>query len=140
MQSEIDALLAQATALAEEPAPTGRAGPATPAPAGPREAGPRAAGKQSNRPVDAEDPERILRLKVPVIVRLAERTMPLAEIVSMTTGAILEFSKPVDADLDLMINNKCIARGQPVKVGENFGLRITSIGSVRDRIEALGPK
>jgi len=66
--------------------------------------------------------------------------MPLEDIINLGTGAIIEFDKPAEAELDLMINNKCIGTGQAVKVGENFGLRITSIGSVRDRIEALGPK
>ena len=66
--------------------------------------------------------------------------MALADITSLTTGAIVEFEKPSDSELDLMINNKCIGHGQAVKVGENFGLRITQIGSLRDRITALGKK
>ncbi|GMV97236.1 MAG: hypothetical protein AMXMBFR83_15940 [Phycisphaerae bacterium] len=125
MQSDIDALLSEARALTE-PAPAGegpRAGVA-PAPAN---------GKVR------EDPRRILRLEVPVIVRLAERTMPLGNILGLTTGAIIEFEKPADSQLDLMINNKCIGTGSAVKVGENFGLRVTRIGSVADRIRALGP-
>ncbi len=133
IQADIDALLAQATALAEEAstpsAPPPAAGPARQAkPDGP-----------APRP-EPEDPARILRLSVPVIVRLAERTMPLDDIINLSTGAIIEFDKPAEAELDLMINNKCIGRGQAVKVGENFGLRITTIGSVRERIEALGPR
>ena len=141
LQSDIDALLAEASALAED------AGPATAtldAPAAPpRET---AAGESSYGflkhadPPETEDPGRILRLQVPVIVRLAERTMPLAEIVNLSSGAIVEFDKLAEAELDLMINNKCIGKGQAVKVGENFGLRITAVGSVRDRIVALGPK
>ena len=64
--------------------------------------------------------------------------MPLAEIVSLSTGAVIEFEKPSDSLLDLMINNKRIGRGQAVKIGENFGLRVESIGSVRARIQAMG--
>jgi flagellar motor switch protein FliN len=141
IQADIDALLAEATALAQE------AEPAVATLAPPPAAGPPAAARESSfgfldRPglPEPEDPRRILRLQVPVIVRLAERTMPLAEIVNLSSGAILEFDKPAEAELDLMINNKCIGQGQAVKCGENFGLRITAIGSVRDRIVALGPK
>ncbi len=85
-----------------------------------------------------EDPARVLHLQVPVIVQLAERTMPLSEIITLTTGAIIEFDKPSDGQLDLMINNKCIGQGQAVKVGENFGLRVANVGSVRERIKAMG--
>ena len=81
--------------------------------------------------------DRVLRLQVPVIVRLAERCMPLTEILNLTSGAIIEFSKPADAELDLLINNKCIGHGRAVKVGENFGLRIMRVGSVQDRIDAM---
>ena len=127
LQDDIDSLLAQAEALAEaQPAPP----PAVPD----------SAVSAVEDDVVHEDPRRILRLQVPVIVRLAERTMPLCDIVSLSTGAIIEFEKPADADLDLMINNKCIGQGNAVKVGENFGLRVTTIGSVVDRIQALAGK
>jgi len=94
----------------------------------------------SASPPDAprENLSRILKLEVPVIVQLAKNTMPLSEIMTLSTGAIIEFDKPSDADLDLMINNKCIGQGMAVKVGENFGLRVTNMGSLRDRIQALG--
>lgn len=73
-----------------------------------------------------------------MIVKLAECKMPLARVVGLNTGAIIEFEKPADAPLDLMINNKCIGVGQAVKVGENFGLRITQVGTLREKIKALG--
>ncbi|NLX21630.1 MAG: FliM/FliN family flagellar motor switch protein [Phycisphaerae bacterium] len=82
--------------------------------------------------------DRLLHLKVPIIVQLARRTMPLSEIIGLSTGAIIEFEKPADSDLDLIINNKCIGQGQAVKVTENFGLRVTRIGSLQSRIRAMG--
>ena len=174
-QEDIDAMLAEVSALADEavadvtsggegsgesagtddgqgiaqPPPTGQIElpPATapptesdtppPVPTSAQPAAPAATGKPTTarRP---EDPSRILSIEVPVIVQLAETTMPLAEIVSLSTGAVIEFEKPSDSLLDLMINNKRIGRGQAVKIGENFGLRVESIGSVRARIQAMG--
>jgi flagellar motor switch/type III secretory pathway protein FliN len=84
-----------------------------------------------------EDLQRILNLEVSVIVRLANRPMRVGEIMKLATGAIIEFDKPADADLDLMVGNEVIGFGQPVKVGENFGLRVLHILSVREKIEAL---
>ena len=40
--------------------------------------------------------------------------------------------------LKLLINNKVIGQGETVKVGENFGLRITHIGDVKSVIKSLG--
>jgi len=80
---------------------------------------------------------RILRLEVPVIVKLAERKLMLSEVMRLGTGAIIEFSKRSDEPLELLINNKAIGVGETVKVGENFGLRITQVGDVKQLIQAL---
>ena len=84
------------------------------------------------------DLSRILRMEVPVIVRLAERRLLLSEVMRLGTGAIVEFFKRSDEPLELLINNKPIGVGETVKVGENFGLRITQIGNVKQIIEAMG--
>jgi len=82
--------------------------------------------------------KRILRLQVPVIVKLAERKIGLQEVLRLGVGAIIEFSKSSDEPLELHINNKVIGLGEAVKVGENFGLRITQVGDVKQVIKALG--
>lgn len=86
----------------------------------------------------AEQLQRILRLQVPVIVKLAERRLMLSEVMRLGTGAIIEFFKSSDEPLELLINNKVIGVGETVKVGENFGLRITQIGDLKQIIQSLG--
>lgn len=83
---------------------------------------------------------RILRLSVPVIVKLAERKISMSEVMRFGTGAIIEFSKSSEEPLELMVNNKTVAVGETVKVGENFGLRVTKIGDVKSVIRSLGSK
>jgi predicted RecA/RadA family phage recombinase len=36
------------------------------------------------------------------------------------------------------VNNTRIGAGRAVKVGENFGVRLTQIGAVKDRVVAMG--
>ena len=86
----------------------------------------------------SEDIARLLSIEVPIIVQLSERTMALSEILNLTTGSIIEFDKPADGDLELKVNNKIVGSGQAVKVGENFGLRVSRLGTLRERIQALG--
>jgi len=81
---------------------------------------------------------RILRLEVPVIVKLAERKLSLMEIMRLGTGAIIEFQRSSEEPLELLINNKVIGVGETVKVGENFGLKVTHIGDVKSIIQSLG--
>ena len=86
----------------------------------------------------AADQQRILKLQVPVIVKLAERRLMLSEVMRLGTGAIIEFFKSSEEPLELLINNKVIGLGETVKVGENFGLRITQVGDLKQVIKSLG--
>jgi flagellar motor switch protein FliN/FliY len=84
------------------------------------------------------DPARILRLEVPVVVRVGERQMTMGEVLALVPGSIIELTKRAEDELDLLVNNKQIGSGTAVKVGENFGLRVTYIGDARERIKAMG--
>lgn len=81
--------------------------------------------------------QRILGLEVPVAVTLAQRDMSVQSILQIKVGTILEFDLPFNSDLILQVNNHPIGEGQAIKVGENFGLKLNTIGTVRDRIGAL---
>lgn len=81
--------------------------------------------------------EAILRLEVPIIVLIGEHDLPVDHVLSLAPGSIIELPKNSDEELDLLVNNKRIGCGQAVKVGENFGLKITSIGDRRERLEAM---
>ena len=84
------------------------------------------------------DLESILQIEVPVIVQIGGRAMSVDEIMSLGPGAIIELPKNADDVLDVLVNNKAVGHGTAVKVGENFGVRITGLGNVADRIRAMG--
>ena len=88
--------------------------------------------------ISKNDLERLMKLQVPVIVKLAERKLSLSEVMRIGVGAIIEFSKSSEESLELLINNKTIGIGDAVKVGENFGLRVTQVGDVREIVKAMG--
>ncbi len=83
--------------------------------------------------------ETLLTLEVPVIVQIAGRVMTVAEVTSIAPGAIIELSKPADADLEIRVNNKVIGTGTAVKVGETYGVKVSYIGDLNERITAMGP-
>ncbi len=142
-QSEIDALLSSAGGFAEvneadsPPPPPAPAAPAAPV-ASP--GGTPAGHGPFFRPLVDYPPElaRIMRMRVPVLVTLAARDVSLSSVLNWTLGSIIEFDIPADSELQLVIGNKPIGRGHAVKVGENFGLRVTTIGDLAQRITAMG--
>lgn len=84
--------------------------------------------------------DQILKIDVPIVVRVGERKMPLSEVLRLVPGSMIELPKHAEDELDLLVNNREIGVGTAVKVGENFGLRISYIGDVKLRIAAVGPE
>ena len=82
----------------------------------------------------------LLHVKVPVVVTLATKRESVSEILSLSPGSILQFEKSCEEPLDLSVVNRPIARGEAVKVGERFGLRIMSMLLPKDRHITLKPK
>lgn len=85
----------------------------------------------------ATDLTTILRLTVPLIVQVGTHRMPMDDVLALGPGAILELEKSSEEELELLVNNMPMGRGVAVKVGENFGIRITTIGSPRQRVKAM---
>lgn len=83
------------------------------------------------------DLKSILALEVPLTVVLGERTIPLREVVNWMPGSIFEIPKSADDDLDIRINDRAIGLGSAVKIGENFGIRVTFVGDPKQRILAM---
>jgi flagellar motor switch protein FliN/FliY len=81
---------------------------------------------------------RILRLKLPVSVTVAEKDMPVSAVLSLAPGAIIEFNKSADEDLDLRVNDHRIAAGEVVIIGERFGIQLRTIDGLQQRIRKLG--
>jgi flagellar motor switch protein FliN/FliY len=82
--------------------------------------------------------QSLLKLEVPLIVQIAEKTASVAELEQIGPGAIIAFPKSADEELTILINNAPIGRGTAVKVGENFGVHVSSVQSPDQRVEALG--
>lgn len=69
----------------------------------------------------------LLRIKVPVVVTLAEKRQPVGRIVELGPGSIIQFDKSCEEMLELGVGDRPLALGEAVKVGDKFGLRIMSI-------------
>ena len=64
--------------------------------------------------------------------------MTLADVLKLSIGSVIQFDKDAYDHVSLMVNNSMIGLGQPVKIGENFGLRIIEMGKITDTICSLG--
>src|SRR5687768_6865111 len=69
----------------------------------------------------------LLKIKVPVTVTLASERQPLSRILELGPGAIIQFEKSCEEQLEMEVNGEKVAVGEAVKVGDKFGIRISSM-------------
>jgi len=73
-----------------------------------------------------------------ISVEVGRSKILLKDLLQMGEGCVVELDKQSGEPLDLYVNSRLIARGEAVKVGEKFGIRLTEIASQTDRIVKLG--
>ncbi|MBC7690443.1 MAG: flagellar motor switch protein FliN [Methylotenera sp.] len=79
----------------------------------------------------------ILDVPLKVTVELGRSKMAIREILQLAQGSVIELSKFAGEPLEVLVNDKLIARGEVVVVNEKFGIRLTDIISPVERIEQL---
>ncbi len=71
--------------------------------------------------------ELLRNVPLQITAELGRRKMLVREIVALGSGSIVELDRLAAGPVDVLINNKLVARGEVVAVDENFGVRITEI-------------
>ena len=80
----------------------------------------------------------LLRISVPIMVTLARKRQRVGSIVELSPGAIIQFEKSCDELLELEVSGRPAAQGECVKVGDKFGLRITSMIMPEESFKPIG--
>ena len=81
--------------------------------------------------------QMILDIPLRVTVELGRTKMPVSELLNLTQGSVIELSKLAGEPMEVLVNDKLIARGEAVVVNEKFGVRLTDIISPTERVEQL---
>ena len=79
----------------------------------------------------------ILDVRLNVKVRIGQKRMLLKDVIAMDIGSVIELNQLANDPLEILVDDKVIAKGEVVIVDGNFGIQITDIGTKRDRLEQL---
>ena len=118
---------AEAAATAE---PMGEAGapvvdvePHEPADLGPIEDGLRKfAGETANI-------EMLMDVSLNVTVELGRTNVSVQDVLNLQDGSVVELDRLAGEPVDVLVNDRLMARGEVVVVDEKFGVKITELGS-----------
>jgi len=79
----------------------------------------------------------LLDIPLNITVELGQTKKTIKDILDLSPGSVIELDKLAGEPVDVLVNNRPIAKGEVVVIDENFGVRITEIINKRDRLEKL---
>ena len=83
------------------------------------------------------DIDFLLDIPLEVSVELGHTSLLINDLLQLGQGSVIELTKLAGEPLEILINQKLIARGEAVVVNEKFGVRITDIISPMERVKQL---
>ena len=102
---------------------------------------PQATATPSTRPRVMESLGFVMDVPVQVTVEIGRRQMKIAEVLRLAPGSVLELDKAAGEPLDIYVNDRPIARGEAVVVGDHYGIRLTEVLMTDEmRARAGGPE
>jgi len=79
----------------------------------------------------------LLDVPLKLTVELGRTTKLVKEILALAPGSVVELDKLAGEAVDILVNEKPIAKGEVVVIDENFGVRITEILNPEERLTAV---
>jgi len=79
----------------------------------------------------------ILDIPLTVTVELGRSKMLINDLLQLGQGSVIELTKLTGEPLEVLVNQKLVARGEVVVVNEKFGVRLTDIVSPMERVQSL---
>ena len=94
--------------------------------------------KQNQSP--STELEALLGVKVEISAVLGTATMPIAQILKLGRGAVVELNRKVDEDIEVHANNRQVAHGEVVVIDGNLGVNLTKIIQLSEVKKQLIPE
>ena len=94
------------------------------------------AASESMGPPDA-NLERLLDIPLVLSAQLGNTRMLIKDLLQLGPGSIVELDKLAGEPLEVLVNERLVARGEVVMVNEKFGIRLTDVISPSERVKNL---
>ncbi|MFD1705892.1 flagellar motor switch phosphatase FliY [Siminovitchia sediminis] len=93
--------------------------------------------EQEEGQTDTRNLDVLLDIPLQVTVELGRTHKSVKDILEIGSGSIIELDKLAGEPVDILINNRLIAKGEVVVIDESFGVRVTDILSRKSRLQYL---
>lgn len=91
-------------------------------------------GTDGRRPANLDF---ILDIPLEISVELGRTKMLIHDLLKLGQGSVIELTKPAGDTLEILANNRLIAKGDVVVMNDKYGIRLTEVISPVERLEKL---
>ncbi|MEC4747970.1 flagellar motor switch protein FliN [Methylomicrobium sp. Wu6] len=88
-------------------------------------------------PHEAIDLDVIMDVPVTLAMEFGRTQISIKNLLKLNQGSIVELDRLAADPLDIFVNGTLVARGEVVVVNEKFGIRLTDIISLSERVKRL---
>ena len=85
-----------------------------------------------------ESLENVLDIPLKVSVELGRTKILVQDLIKLHKGSVIELQKIAGEALEVLVNDKVVAKGEVIVTNDKFGIRLTDIVSSTQRIRQLG--
>ena len=96
-----------------------------------------AAAGSGDGSINTRNLDVLLDIPMEVSVQLGSTHMQIRELLQLGQGSVVELEKMAGEPLEVLVNQRLVARGEVVVVNEKFGIRLTDVISPAERIQKL---
>jgi flagellar motor switch protein FliN/FliY len=82
----------------------------------------------------------ILDIPLEISVELGRTKIPISDLLQLGQGSVIELAKMTGEPLEILINQRLVARGEVVVINDKFGVRLTDVISPAERVKQLAPE
>lgn len=101
------------------------------------EAAPAASAQPTATNNEGKNLQMVLDIPLKLTVELGRTKIMVSDLLNLGQGSVVELNKLAGEPMEIMVNDKLIARGEAVVINEKFGVRLTDIISTKERVEQL---
>jgi flagellar motor switch protein FliN/FliY len=75
----------------------------------------------------ADNLDLLMNVSLGVTAELGRCTLRVSEVLKLGRGSIVELDRLAGAPIDVLVNNRLVARGEVIAVDDRFGVRVTEV-------------
>jgi flagellar motor switch protein FliN/FliY len=89
-------------------------------------------GEETLTPEPAGALDLLMDMEIPLQVRFGKTVMVLGDVLAIEEGSVVEFHRPPEEPVEILVNGRVVAWGTLIEVEGNYGVRIAEVAAPQE--------